>query len=128
MLNLNINTNGGGGGGYVESIITLNSDQPNTVELSTDIVASASMGDIITASFVSTHSATPLGRITARMNSEYEVILSGSGDWSAIEQEIDFSPTETASLVTLRIEIPNYGYAIIPKGECTICYDDNDLY
>jgi hypothetical protein len=109
MLNLNINTNGGGGGGYVESIITLNSDQPNTVELSTDIVASASMGDIITASFVTTQSAAPVGKLIGRLNSEYEITVSGSGDWSAIEQEIDFSPTETASLVTLRVEVPKFG-------------------
>jgi len=109
MLNLNLNTNGGGGGGYVESIITLNSDQPNTVELSTDIVASASMGDIITASFVTTQSAAPAGKLIGRLNSEYEITVSGSGDWSAIEQEIDFSPTETASLVTLRVEVPKFG-------------------
>lgn len=115
MLNLNLNTNGGGDVGYVDTIIRLNTDQPDTVQLSTDINVSASIGETKTVSFVSTASAQPLGRLTGRMNSQYEVVVSGSGDWSAIEQEIDFTPTETASLVTLGLEVPKFNINVSSK-------------
>lgn len=120
MLNLNLNTNGGGGGGYVQTQIKINSDQPDTVQLSTDVNVTASIGETSTTSFVSTQSAQPLGRMTARMNSEFEVVLSGSGDWSAIEQEIEFSATETASLITLGIEIPKFDIDITGQTTASI--------